>query len=67
MTMRQQLDEVEIRPTADADATVLEPEQRSKDKTDWWPGAGAGWDPDHDRHFARSDHGDRPIRSKARA
>ena len=37
-------DEVEIRLEEDGDGTLLKLEQRSKDRTDWWLGAGAGWE-----------------------
>jgi uncharacterized protein YndB with AHSA1/START domain len=40
----REVDQVEIRLTPDDDATVLELEQHSQDKTDWWLGAGAGWE-----------------------
>jgi uncharacterized protein YndB with AHSA1/START domain len=37
-------DEVDIRLEADGDGTLLKLEQRSKARTDWWLGAGAGWE-----------------------
>jgi uncharacterized protein YndB with AHSA1/START domain len=37
-------DEVEFRLSTDGDGAVVELEHRSADKTDWWVGAGAGWE-----------------------
>lgn len=37
-------DKVKIRLKANSKGTLLELEQFSKDKTDWWFGAGAGWE-----------------------
>jgi uncharacterized protein YndB with AHSA1/START domain len=38
------VDEVELRLAADGDDTVLELEHRSSDNSDWWIGAGSGWE-----------------------
>ena len=38
------IDEVEVRFTADRDGTVVELDHRSEDKTEWWLGAGSGWE-----------------------
>ena len=40
----REIDEVELRLTADGDGTVVELVHRSEDKTEWWLGAGAGWE-----------------------
>ncbi|HEY5909142.1 MAG TPA: SRPBCC domain-containing protein [Verrucomicrobiae bacterium] len=40
----REIDEVELRLTADGDGTVVELEHRSEDKTEWWLGAGSGWE-----------------------
>jgi uncharacterized protein YndB with AHSA1/START domain len=37
-------DEVEVRITPEHDATHVTLEHRSDDKTDWWLGAGSGWE-----------------------
>jgi hypothetical protein len=38
------IDEIEIRLAADGDGTLVELEHRSCDQTDWWFGAGSGWE-----------------------
>ncbi|HZV69661.1 MAG TPA: SRPBCC domain-containing protein [Saprospiraceae bacterium] len=40
----REVDEVEIRLKADDNMTLLELEQYSNDRSDWWFGAGAGWE-----------------------
>lgn len=40
----EHVDQVELRLTADGDGTLLELEHRSDDKTEWWLGAGSGWE-----------------------
>ena len=38
------IDEIDFRLAADGDGAVVELEHRSGDKTDWWFGAGSGWE-----------------------
>lgn len=38
------VDEVELRLTPDGEGTMLELEHCSRDNTDWWIGAGSGWE-----------------------
>ncbi|MDB6036858.1 MAG: polyketide cyclase [Verrucomicrobiales bacterium] len=38
------IDEVEVRLAANGEGTLLELEHRSDDETDWWFGAGSGWE-----------------------
>ena len=38
------IDEIEVRFSPDGDATALELEQYSTDKSNWWYGAGSGWE-----------------------
>ncbi len=38
------VDEIELRLTPDPDGTLLELEHRSSDITEWWLGAGSGWE-----------------------
>ena len=40
----REIDEVELRLTADSDGVLAELEHRSNDKTEWWLGAGSGWE-----------------------
>ena len=40
----REIDEVELRLAADGDGAVVVLEHRSVDKTDWWFGAGSGWE-----------------------
>lgn len=40
----REIDEVELRLTRDRDGTIVELEHRSDDKTEWWIGAGSGWE-----------------------
>jgi uncharacterized protein YndB with AHSA1/START domain len=40
----EHVDQVELRLAADGDGAWLELEHRSDDKTDWWFGAGSGWE-----------------------
>ncbi len=38
------IDEIDVRLTADGEGAVVELEHRSADKTEWWFGAGSGWE-----------------------
>jgi hypothetical protein len=38
------IDEIDFRLTADGKGAVVELEDRSDDKTEWWLGAGSGWE-----------------------
>ncbi len=40
----QATDQVQFLLKTNGDGTLLELEQRSNDKTDWWFGAGVGWE-----------------------
>jgi uncharacterized protein YndB with AHSA1/START domain len=40
----REIDKVELTLTADRDAVLAELEHRSADKTEWWLGAGSGWE-----------------------
>lgn len=40
----REIDEVELRLTPDGDGTLVELAHRSDDKTEWWIGAGSGWE-----------------------
>ena len=40
----REIDEVEIRLTSDGDGALMELEHRSDDKSEWWLGAGSGWE-----------------------
>ena len=38
------VDEIEVRFIKDGNSTLIELEQYSTDKSDWWYGAGSGWE-----------------------
>lgn len=40
----REIDEVELRLTEDSQWVLVELEHRSHDKTEWWFGAGSGWE-----------------------
>jgi uncharacterized protein YndB with AHSA1/START domain len=40
----REVDEIELRLSRDGGGTLVHLEHRSKDRTDWWLGAGSGWE-----------------------
>jgi len=40
----RETDEIEFRVAADGEGAIVELEHRSSDKTEWWFGAGSGWE-----------------------